>query len=166
MDICPHPMSFPFGEWFFCFVYCCCGCCLFRTIPAAYGSSQARVELELQLPAYATATATPDLTTSVSYTAHGNARSLNLLSEAKNQTHILMATSRAHYHWATTGTPWECFWLKLTWTARYYLSLEAKVQAVVCVEQIRCSCLVLLAVFPIPRNETLIGTIFTTARVN
>ena len=34
---------------------------LFRAIPTAYGSSQARVESELQLLTYATATATPAL---------------------------------------------------------------------------------------------------------
>ena len=33
----------------------------------------------------------------------------NPLSEARNQTHILMDTSWVHYHWATTGTPNSAF---------------------------------------------------------
>ena len=41
------------GEIIILFVYL-----IFRASPAAYGSSQARIESELQLPAYATATAT------------------------------------------------------------------------------------------------------------
>ena len=47
-------------------------------------------ELELQLLAYPT--------------AHGNAGSFNLLSEARDGTHILMDSSWAHYHGATRGT--------------------------------------------------------------
>ena len=57
------------------------------------------VELELLLPVYATATATPEPNVSVTYpTAHDNARSFNPLSEARDQTHILMDTSQVHYH--------------------------------------------------------------------
>ena len=37
--------------------------------------------------------------------SHSNARSFKPLSEARDQTHVLMDTSRVHYHWATTGTP-------------------------------------------------------------
>ena len=45
------------------------------------------VELELQMPAYTTASATPD----PSYIP-GHAGSFNPLSEARDQTHILMDT--------------------------------------------------------------------------
>ena len=45
------------------------------------------VESELQLPAYSTAIATPDLS-----------QVCNLLSEARNCTHILMDTSWARFH--------------------------------------------------------------------
>ena len=56
-------------------------------------------ELELQLPAYTTATAMADTSLSETYTsAHGNAGSFNPLSEARDQTHVLMDTSQIHYH--------------------------------------------------------------------
>ena len=59
--------------------------------PVAYGSSQARVDFELQLPAYTTATATPD-PGCVCDLHHSlwQCRTLNLLSEARDQTHNLM----------------------------------------------------------------------------
>ena len=38
-------------------------------------------------------------------TAHGNMKILNLLTESRDQTDILMDTSQVHYHWATMGTP-------------------------------------------------------------
>ena len=57
------------------------------------------VEPELQLPAYATATATRDL--SGVCDLHHSSRQrqmLKLLSEARDQTRILMDTSWVHYH--------------------------------------------------------------------
>ena len=42
---------------------------------------------------------------SVSYTiAHGNARSFNSLSKARDRTHNLMDTSWVRYHWVMMGT--------------------------------------------------------------
>ena len=48
------------------------------------------IESELQLPAY---------------TQPQQCRILNPLSEARDQIHHLMVTSRIHFHCATTGTP-------------------------------------------------------------
>ena len=63
------------------------------------------VQSELQLPAYATATEMQDRATSVTYTtAHRNARSLTPLSEAKDRTQFLTATSLIRFCCATTGT--------------------------------------------------------------
>ena len=61
---------------FFC--CCCLFVCLFRAVPAAYGSSQAGVESELQLLAYTTATATPD--TSCVCDLHHSSRKLQILN--------------------------------------------------------------------------------------
>ena len=61
------------------------------------------VELELHLPAYSIAMATLDL--NLICTLHSSLRhrqSLNPLSEARDQTCILMDTSQVHYHWATS----------------------------------------------------------------
>ena len=38
-------------------------------------------------------------------TAHSNARSLNPLSKARDQTLVLMGASQIRFHWATMGTP-------------------------------------------------------------
>ena len=63
---------------------------LFRaTLPAAYGGSQA-AQIWASSATYTTLTAT---------------QLLNLLSEARDQTCILMDTSQICFHWATTGTP-------------------------------------------------------------
>ena len=67
----------------------------FRATPAAYGSSQTRVESELQLPAYTTTTVTPapsclcDL-----HHSSWQRQILNPLSKARDQNHILMNTSQ------------------------------------------------------------------------
>ena len=57
--------------------------------------SRLRVELELQLPAYVTAMATPDLSCFCDL-CHSlqQCQIFNPLSEARNQTHILMDDSR------------------------------------------------------------------------
>ena len=61
---------------------------------------------ELQLPAYATATATQDA--SCICDLHSSLWQhwiLNPLSEARDRTHILMDSSRIHFHCAIVGIP-------------------------------------------------------------
>ena len=86
--------------------FCCC-CCLFvfsRATPMAYGGPQDRG------PVRAGAVSL--------YHSHSNVGSkphlrptpqqcqiLNPLSEARDQTHVLMDTSWVCYHWTMTGTP-------------------------------------------------------------
>ena len=81
------------------------------------------VELELQRPAYTTATVMPDM----SHVWHLNCNSrqhqiLNLMSEAKGQTCILINTNQVCYSLATMGTPkiqiipdidWQYIWFRL-----------------------------------------------------
>ena len=64
------------------------------------------VQLELQLLAYTVATATWD-PNGVCDLDHSSRQRwiLNPLSEARDQTHILMVTSQICFLWATTGTP-------------------------------------------------------------
>ena len=88
----------------------------FRAAPAAYGSSQARVELELQLPAYITTTAIPDL--SHVCDLHCSSRQnqiLNPLSGARDGTCILKGTSQVHYHWAQWGRQEKHFYWHWRW---------------------------------------------------
>ena len=63
-------------------------------------------ESELELLAHATATAV-QVPSHVYNLRHSSwpLQIFNLLSEAKDQTCILMDTSRVCFHWATTGTP-------------------------------------------------------------
>ena len=64
------------------------------------------VKLDLQLPAYAAATATLD-PSHVCNLHHSSqqCRISDPLSEARDQTHILIDTSGIHFCYATTGTP-------------------------------------------------------------
>ena len=78
----------------------------FRTTPVAYSSSQARSWMELQLLAYATATATQDLRHVCEL--HHSSRHCWIpdpLSEARDQTHILVDISWICFCCTTTGTP-------------------------------------------------------------
>ena len=71
---------------------------IFRAAPVAYGSFQARGQIRVL--AYTTAMAMRDSiqNRSANYTAaHGNARSFNPCSEARDQTSVLMDTGRVHY---------------------------------------------------------------------
>ena len=66
---------------------------MFRATPAAYGSPRLGVKSELLLPAYATATAMWDMNHRCDL--HHSSQQcwiLNQLSEARDQTHILMDT--------------------------------------------------------------------------
>ena len=57
------------------------------------------VELELQLQAYATAKATLDLNHICDlHHSSQQCQIFNPLSEARDETHILMDTSQVHYH--------------------------------------------------------------------
>ena len=65
-----------------------------------------RVQLELLLLAYARAIATPDLSRVCDlYHSSWQRQILNLLSEARDWTCVLMDTSQIQFHWATMGTP-------------------------------------------------------------
>ena len=86
------------------------------------------VELELQLPAYATAsaTATPDMSRVCDLHHHSQqCQILNLLSGARDWTHVLMDTRWVRYHWATVGTPYCLFF----WTMRYVSSFPGSEHA-------------------------------------
>ena len=65
---------------------------------------------ELQLLAYATAIAMWDPSHACDlYHSSWPHRILNPLSEARDQTHILMDISQIRFHCATMGTPWTSF---------------------------------------------------------
>ena len=66
-----------------------------------------KVELELQLPAYATATAMQDPSHVCHLPSSQQCWTVNPLSEARDQNHILTDTSWVCYHWATMGTPFS-----------------------------------------------------------
>ena len=72
--------------------------CLFRATPAVYGSSRPGLGSEPQLLAYTQPQQCRTQPATVTYTpAHGNARILNALSEARGQTHVLMDASQVCY---------------------------------------------------------------------
>ena len=78
---------------------------VFRAEPVAYGSSQAGGRIEAVASSlchsHSNIESKPHL-----YLHHSSQQGqiLNPLSEARDRTHILVHTSRAHYHWATKGT--------------------------------------------------------------
>ena len=65
------------------------------------------------MPAYTRATARPD-PSHVCYLHHSSrqCRILNPLSEARDRTHNLIASSRIHFHCATMGMPRNYIWRK------------------------------------------------------
>ena len=82
---------------------------LFRATPRAYGIwhiavPRLEVELELQMPATAIATEGSELCLQPSHSSqqHWIPHPLRM---ARDQTRVLMGTSRIHFHCATTGTP-------------------------------------------------------------
>ena len=85
---------------------CCCRCCFLGPHLQHMEVPRLRVELEPQLLAYTTARVMPD--PSRICNLHHSSRPcqiLNPLSEARDQTRILMDTSRIHFYCATMGTP-------------------------------------------------------------
>ena len=84
---------------YFCFL-------LFRAAPTAHGGSQARGGMGPVAGAYTTATATPDQSRACSlHHSSWQCRMLNPLSEARDQTHNLMFSSRIGFCCSTMGTP-------------------------------------------------------------
>ena len=78
----------------------------FGPYPQHMGVPRLGVESESKLLAYTTATATPDLSHVCNlYHSSWQCQIPNPLSEARDQTRILMDTSQVAYHRATVGTP-------------------------------------------------------------
>ena len=75
----------------------------FRASPAKYGGSRLGAELELKPPAYATATAAHDPSRVWDLYSSLQHQILNPLSEARDQTRVLMDASRLDNHWAMPG---------------------------------------------------------------
>ena len=72
---------------------------LFRATPTAYGSPRLGVQSKLKLPAYTTATATPDPSCIFNLLLSSRQHHvLNPLSEAWDQTRVLMDASQVGYH--------------------------------------------------------------------
>ena len=99
---------------FVCVCVCVCVCVFLGLHLQHIEVPRLGVELELHLPACTTATAAPD-TSGICNLHHSSwqCQILNSLSEARDQTHILMDwtswgstenLSWVHYHWATMGT--------------------------------------------------------------
>ena len=85
-------------------MFCFLLLCFFRATPGVYGNSQARGPIGVQLPATATAMPDPSQICNLHHSSWPY-QILNLLSGARNWTHILKDTSWVRYHWAATGTP-------------------------------------------------------------
>ena len=86
------------------------------------------VESELQLPAYITDTAMSDLSHLYDlYLSSRQCRILNLLSEARDWTCILMDTSVVCYSWVTTGTSQPHF----SWCINYLGHLPHRLTMIV-----------------------------------
>ena len=106
--VMPKDFFLSFFLFFFLFVFCfvlLCLVLLLRATPVAFGSSHRRgVKSELQLPSYTTATVTPDLSRVCDLKHSPPQYILNLLSEARDGTCILMDT-RVCFCCATVGNP-------------------------------------------------------------
>ena len=84
-----------YGYTVSCWIFYCLLFIFFRAAPATYGSSWAGAKLELQLLAYITVTAMSDLSHICNLCcSFWQCGILNPLSEATDQTHVLMGTSQ------------------------------------------------------------------------
>ena len=127
--VCKYHASFLLSFFlFFSFLFFVCLFVFFWSfgaIPVAYGRSQARgCERELQRPAYTTAIATATWDLNLICNLHHSSQQpwiLNLLSKARDWTHVLMDTAWVHYLWATMGTPSLLF---LGFCFRYHQVLQ------------------------------------------
>ena len=96
-------------------------CLLFRAVPTAYGSSQARGRIRAELPAYTTVTAL-DLSR-ICRTAHSNAGSLTLWARSG----IKPSSSWILVGFISTEPRWELpqQFLKLSFFDKYLLDLRS-----------------------------------------
>ena len=97
-----------------------CVCIFFKTLPVAYGSSQASSWIRAAAASLRHSHSSPDLT--CVFNLHRISLQLwilNPLSRTRDPTCILVGTSPICYCWATTGTPMMLF-LKLS--SNYCLS--------------------------------------------
>ena len=88
-----------FFFFFFFFFFCCC-CCFLGPNPGHMEVSRLGVQSKLQLLAYATATASLRNLSCICDLHHSSQqlRVPSPLSKARDQIHILVDTSRVHYH--------------------------------------------------------------------
>ena len=89
------------GRQFFSFFFCFLGLQVLHMQVLRLGA-----ELKLQLLTYATATWNLSHICDLHH-SYGNTTSFNPVSRARDQTQILMDTSRVCYHWVTEGTAQE-----------------------------------------------------------
>ena len=89
------------------FIYLFTNFCLFRATPAAYGGSQAKGQIRAIAAGlhYNHCNARPELTSGDLHHSSRQLRILNPLSEAGDQTCVLMDASQIHFHQAMMGTP-------------------------------------------------------------
>ena len=102
---------------------------LFRATTAAFGSSQARGQIGAAAASphhWGCADASPcNWGSELHLWLHHSSQQcqiLDPLKEARDQTHMLMDTSRVCYHWTTTGTPkntFYCLFWFLLWLMCY-----------------------------------------------
>ena len=84
---------------------------LFRAAPAAYGSSQARGQIRAVAPGLRHSHSNTRFKLHLQPTPSSQqCLILNLLSKARDQTHILIGISWGRYQWATMGTPESLFY--------------------------------------------------------